>query len=327
MNPVFSTSSYGRHTRDQMRQLAEWGFTHILMCQNDPGSWKGEVELAHEYGLKAMVRWPNWALLGCLGEDMAFRNQTGNSNVSGGSLTTGPSVWNPESAERAIDALPELVADGWDGVLVHILNGDRPMPTAWHTSRHREWKDWYWSFDEWAKAEYGALRRPQPMPGIAKPMDNLEFYRWYQQGWLRRLNTFTASALEHFSEIATWFIPMNWWEKETMADGTADSTGAITQWQETVLNSGGEPLVVVAHMFGMGDQWEPKARKTMQEQNAVGWRSIVGAECNPGVAAKNLVLNGRQAQELGFSGLLCGDAALFEEAAAIRPFAEWWQTS
>lgn len=51
--------------------------------------------------------------------------------MSGGSLTTGPSVWNPESAERAIDALPELVAVGWEDpqALAKKYGGNGPDAT------------------------------------------------------------------------------------------------------------------------------------------------------------------------------------------------------
>ncbi len=323
MPSIFATSSYVGHSRDQMQQLAAWGFTHVVSAMEGHGR-TAEVSLGHEYGLKMLARWPQWGMLGCLGEDMAFRNALGESNAGGTSLVLGPSVWNTESERHALESLPAVAAEGWDGVLIHILVGDRPMPTAWHQSRHHDWKNLYWSFDEEAKQQYGTLRRPEPMPSKPVPLHDLDFYRWYQSGWLHRLDTFTSAALEHFKEVATWFIPMDWHEPETWADGTADSVPAISKWRQGVLNAGADPLVVVGHMFGMGSAWEPKARKTMQEQNAAGWRSIVGAECNPGVAARNLRENGVQARALGFTGLLCGDAALFEEADAVAPFGEWW---
>jgi hypothetical protein len=320
---IFSTSSYNRHTEEQMAQLAGWGFTHVLQAREGNG-WEDEVELGHRYGLKMMTRWPNWSDLRCLGADMAFRNYEGATNV-GHSLYSGPSVWNQESGFRAQEALPAIMAEGWDGVLVHILVGDRPMPTAWHLSGHRERKNHYWCFDEDAKEQYGILRRNKPMPTCPAELEDLEFYKWYQSGWLTRLRAFTATALEYTPNVWTWFIPLNFFDAETMADGTADSVPAMTEWQQSVRDSGGDPLIVVAHMFGMGNAWEKKARRTMQEQNRLGWRSIVGAECNPGVAAAHLCENGSQALRMGFTGLLCGDAALYQEADRVKPFRTWWE--
>jgi hypothetical protein len=321
-NPVFSTSSYRHHTAEEFRLLAEWGFTHVLSAVSNLPS-KREVDLGHEYGLTMIARWPDWAHLKCLGEDMAFRNYLGASNT-GHSLYSGPSWWCQEADRRALDDLPRIIEDGWDGVLCHIITGDRPGPTGWHLSSHREWKEVYWSFDEWAREAYGTLRRPIPMPARPDPHGDLEFYRWYQDAWLSRLETFTGAALEYVKNVWAWFIPMDWFEPETMADGTADSTPAISQWRQNVLNAGADPLVVVSHMFGMGSAWQPKAERTMQEQNEAGWRSIVGAECNPGVAPRNLLANGREARNLGFSGLLCGDEELLKQPAAVMPFSAWW---
>lgn len=306
-----------------MRQLADWGFNQVVMCAEGPG-WEKEVALGHEYGMTMLARWPQWGDLGCLGEDMAFYNVEGGNNTQWNSVVRGPSVWNAESERRALASLPAFAKTGWDGVVIHILVGDRPMPTAWHQSSHRDWRNLYWCFDEEAREQYGTLRRPEPMPPKPIPFHDMDFYRWYQGGWLHRLDTFTSAALKYFSRVASWCIPMDWFEPETMADGTADSTPALSRWRESVLNAGADPLIIVAHMFGMGSAWEPNARKTMQEQNAAGWQSIVGAECNPGVAARNLRENGREARRLGFAGLFCGDAALFEEAEAVGPFSDWW---
>ena len=305
-----------------MAQLAAWGFTHVVSCASQ--GWGDEVALGHEYGLKMLVRWPNWNALGCVGEDMACRNAWGGNNAAWHSRVKGPSVWNTESERRALDVLPAIAAEGWDGVVIHIMVSDRPMPTGWHQTQHREWREVYWSFDEEAKRQYGTLRRNEPMPPKPIPLHDLDFFRWYQSGWLHRLDTFTSAAVDRFSEVATWFIPLDFWEPETMADGTADSVPAISQWRQNVINAGADPLVVVGHLFGMGSAWEPRARKTMQEQNAAGWRSIVGAECKPGVAVHNLRENGRIARSLGFCGLLCDDAVLLAEAEGAEPFAAWW---
>jgi len=306
-----------------MRQLADWGFNTVVSCAEGSGR-EDEVALGHEYGMQMLARWPLWGQLGCLGEDMAFRNHLGKSNAIGCSRVLGPSVWNMESERRALDSLPAVAKEGFDGVVIHIMVGDRPMPTGWHLSPYHNYKDLYWCFDEEAKQQYGTLRRNQPMPPKPIPIHDLDFYRWYQSGWLHRLDTFTASALGYFGQVGTWCIPMDWFECETMADGTADSTPGLSKWRQNVIDAGADPLIVVAHMFGMGSAWEPKARKTMQEQNAAGWRSIVGAECNPGVAARNLRENGVQARALGFTGLLCGDEQLFVEADAVAPISEWW---
>lgn len=38
--PVVATSSYRPHTEETMARLADWGFTHIVMCQPQGGHWR-----------------------------------------------------------------------------------------------------------------------------------------------------------------------------------------------------------------------------------------------------------------------------------------------
>jgi hypothetical protein len=307
-----------------MELLKSWGFTHVLACR-DSAPWQSEIELGHKYGLKMIVRWPNWEQLGCLGESMAFRCAEGIHNATGNPLVSGPSCWNPESEDRALEALPEILDEGWDGVLVHVLTGDRPFPTAWHLTSRVDLTSVYWSFDRWAQKAWGSLRNAIPMPDKPDQLRDLEFYRWYQDGWFRRLGVFTAAALERVNSVWTWFVPKNWWEKETMADGTADSAPQMEKWRQGVLKSGGDPVVVVAHLFGMGSSWQGRAEKTMRECHAdCQWTSIVGAETvTAGEAVQVLRRNGPLARRLGFSGLLASDAHLYAEKEALCQ-AEFW---
>jgi len=317
---VFSTSSYGRHTEEQVASLAEWGFTHILNC-SDRAPWQDEVELAHRYGLKVVLRWPDWGGLGCLGEDMSFRASDGRSNADGNSLHTGPSWWCPEAEDRALAALPRVMESGADGVLIHLITGDRPGPNCWHLTPFPNYNTCYWAFDEWSKRDWGALRTGRQFPAQAGDMADQEAYRWYQDAMFRRLGVFTQAALASGAHhVATWFVPMTWVEPETMAMGTADSIPRYENWRQSVEEAGGDPLFVVAHLFGMGSSWEHKARRTIAEVNRQrNWQTIVGMETGKwDEAVGNMRTHAQEAKAMGCSGLLAGDNTLWGQKGHIE---------
>jgi len=297
-----------------MDRLAALGFNACVNCPGRDG-WPEEVRLGHDRGMSMIARWPLFADLGLGTEEFSFRDSEGHSNAAV-ALVSGPSAWCPEVEIRSLAALPALAKAGWDGVLIHQSDGDRPFPTAWHRSPFPDRRKSYWAFDEWARNDWNAQHRGRTFPAKAGDAADQEAYRWYQDGWLRRLGVFTAAALAlGFRHVWTWFIPMNWYEPETMADGTADSVPGLENWRVHTLEDGGDPLFVCGHLFGMGPQWEPRARVTIREVTGeLGWRLIIGAElANHRNLLNNWRYNPEEAHRLGACGIYGSDQFLYGE--------------
>jgi hypothetical protein len=301
MNNIVATSSGGPHRPGELSKLADMGFTHVVAAGvAADATWEAEVAEAHRVGLKFIARWPNWSALGMIGPAHAFRAWDGRDN-SIDNLVQGPSVWNREAAEAALMVLPGLVGLGIDGVLVHILVGDRPMPTAWYmhigsTPHTRAW----WCHDEWAKADWGDRG---PLPDLTKNGMPDGFYRWYQGAWLARLREFTNPALQlRVHNVWSWFIPLVYDSAETLATATARSEQPLKEWMEAVRVGGGDPVLVTAHLFGIGfggDQPYDLVRRMSGEVPL-----ICGVEADRGL--DTVLMNGRRLRQWG-AGIFSGD--------------------
>ncbi len=311
--PVFATSSYRPHTEETMARLADWGFTHIVMCQPQGGHWRNEVELAHRHGLQAILRWPNWHLLGCCGPELAFRAWDGGYN------TTGPSCWCPEAEERALASLPAVMQDGWDGLLIHNTVTDRAMPTGWGGTERTDYCTAYWSFDDWARASWAEASGGQAMPAQARAGRDAEFYAWYQSGWMNRLEVFSRAAeASGFRNLWTWFVPRVWPSRENQATATAGSVTPLEAWRQRRLAIGSDPLLVCAYIWGSG-WYEAKFGAAITEAvRRYGWRVIAGAECGDAeTAAQNLHGNGARSKALGCCGVFASDGHLASQVGKI----------
>ena len=324
MKSIMAASGDGIQMGDGLEQLAEMGFTNIVhygVASNR--EWEKRIRNAHQAGLSVIARWPHWGGLHLLGEEHAFRAYDGKHNAEGSRLE-GPSVWNPEAEAVGIESLQPLVEMGIDGVLVAMLECDRPYPTDWYPfgAENQKYTTAYWCFDDHAKRawkEHGGGEPPFEMAS-GSPTNEIElhFYRWYQSGWLGRLGRLTNAALgAGLGHIWTWYIPLDFWDAENMADGTADSVPGIEAWRRTVLGAGAVPVTVTPQLFGLWPRWAGPGQDTMRQAIAnLDWQSIVGvglcyslADCIP-----NLSNNGTKAANLGFSGVYGGAGFLLERA-------------
>jgi len=264
-----------------------------------------------------------------LGEEYAFRAYDGKHNATGDSRVHGPSLWNPAAEAAGIESLAGLVEMGVDGVLVNMLECDRPYPTDWYPlgGDVQKYTTAYWCFDENAKRSWKEHSGGQiPFERASGAPNNgleLEFYRWYQDGWIGRLQRLTDAALSAgLKQIFTWYIPLDFWDAENMADGTAGSVEPIEGWRQTVLAAGAMPVTVTPQLFGLWPRWAAPGQDTMRQAiGNLGWQSIVGvglcyslADCIP-----NLGNNGTKAASLGFSGVYGGVNFLLQRADEARP--------
>lgn len=308
---IQATSSYGLHTQEQVALLAEWGFTHVVNVE--VSDWAVEAERCHKEGLRLIARWPEYHRLGLLGEADGFRNHEGAWN------SDGPSAWNPRVLETSVPSLDELIGCGVDGILIHLLVGDRPIPGDWWEPPRRHWGKDYWSFDRWAKAEWDGLEQgPMPEHPALGDQDNLEFYRWYQGGWARRLRDLTEQVISRgVLDVWTWFIPLLSWSIVNMAGGIAGGDKPMAEWRDYVSSLGGRPVNVIACLFPLGDE---RSRLDTRRLATEGWEIIAGIETCTAIAHGKR--NKPRCKELGV-GVFAGDEVFFRDhKGARRLFAE-----
>ncbi len=248
---TIATASAGLHRPGELETLRDCGFTHITNCGISNGvETKREIDVAHELGLKYIIRWPDWQRLGMCGAEHAFRASDERHNAVGNSLVTGPSLWNPEAEEAALSSLQTVSETGTDGVLIHLLVGDRPFPTAWYLGISSAWHTKaFWCWDEWAKAERGDREMFHDATEDYTP----EFYEWYQGAWFRRLQVFSDAAFRFgLNDLWTWMVPLFNPTREAVADGTAHSEKPMKTWIESARKAGASPVCVISHLFGIG---------------------------------------------------------------------------
>lgn len=309
------------HSADEVAFLAELGFTHVVNIGFR--QWEEEAERCHAEGLKLIARWPDWYELNMVGPRQGFQNHEGVCNAGFGSRVDGPSVWNLESQERAIQRLHGLSRQGIDGVLIHGTVSDRNYPGDWYGFGQRRWLNDYWSFDKDAQAEWNELGHG-PMPEHPTPSDpdNRFFYSWYLSGWYRRLATLTEAAIaEGLENIWTWFIPLLGWSVPNMAGGMTDSDRPMEVWRRQVQASGRVPVNVISTLFPLGDKTSRTETKRLADS---GWDIIAGIEtCSVQRPLDWGRGNTNRCKELGI-GVFGGDRAFLDNREeAKRLFSTW----
>lgn len=329
MKPIMATASGEIYNTAGLQLRAEIGFTTMIyhgVAANR--EWEKQIRRTHEAGMSAVVRWPDWGLLHMLGEEHAFRAYDGKHNAGDGGGVAGPSLWNPEAEQVGIDSLHALVEMGVDGVLVKMLECDRPYPTDWYPlgGDSQKYTTAYWAYDADAKrswAEHSGEEIPfERASGSPQNGLELEFYRWYQGGWIGRLQRLTDAVLgAGLKQIFTWYIPLDFWDAENMADGTASSVEPIEGWRQTVLTAGGIPVTVTPQLFGLWERWAAPGQDTMRQAiGNLGWTSIVGVGLCASLpqSVENLSYNAVRAAEIGFSGIYGASHYLAERAEEAK---------
>ncbi len=302
-------------------RLQDEGWTHVMAHEvplnRETDHWVRQV---HNRGMKFIVRWPDWSAIG-LTQENAFRAYDGLPNNQTDGRTAGPSHWREDVTDTACRTIGEYVDLGVDGVILHTILCDRPFPTDWYAYPDGwRWITAFWSFDgagkrSWGREADGFMMPPRAISnGVPPEGDLLRFYRWYQSGWLAKLHRLTDTALgAGFRNIWTWYVPLDDWTEENMADGTADSLLPMEGWRRRVVDGGADAVFVNPCMFGWRDHWHVDAVRTMTAAHQfLGWRSIVGMGCSQGAdtALHFLQDHGCRAPGFGYSGINTSDVHL-----------------
>ena len=265
---MLSVNSYGVHNPDDIKLLADWGFDFVCGagCKKN-SSWEREIKNIHNAGMQFIARWPMWKDLDLCDEEHAFRAYDGRTNATGDDRVIGPSVWNDDALDVALQSLDNVAMMGIDGVFISSLVSDRPFPTDWYpfgTNAIRG-TTMYWSFDKDAQHEWARHSDGEPMPeqaytskhGGPSP-DQVEFYRWYQGAWAERMISLSVAALQYdnIESIWSWFIPMTYYTPENMANGTANiQQSVLPVLRDAVENNGRSFKLVVKHLFDIEKDW------------------------------------------------------------------------
>jgi hypothetical protein len=316
------TSASIQYTFDQALFLHDIGFTSVVTHGVSPTrEWEHVIRDVKKAGLKFIPRFPDWHGLHLCQEPFLFRASDGKTNATfpgENSRVCGASYWHPEANERAIQSLQPLVDMGIDGVLVSPLVSDRWYSTDFYPfgCYEQRYTKSYWSFDDYARASWKEVS-DQPMPEMAYPGPEgspppgylLDFYRWYQNGVFSRLYTIADAVLEAgLKHVWTWWIPLDFWDEENMADGTASSSSGVHAWRNYVMERADSCFTVQACIFGLWSRWRGPGLDTMKHCNQdLGWTSIPGAEAWAPHAFANVAWHAQLAKQHGYSGLFCSD--------------------
>lgn len=334
-----STSSYRPHSPDESAFLRDLGFTTVVTADVRPNrSWEHCIKNTKKAGLKFIARFPDWQGLKLCQEPFLFKAYDGkdNSGFPGGAGVQGASYWHPNADERAISSLQPLVDMGIDGILASALVSDRMYPTDFYGfgDFNQRYTSAFWSFDDHAQAAWKEVS-DQNMPeyalcgpeGRPPPEPILSFYRWYQAAWFGRIHKFADAAIDAgLKHVWTWWIPLDFWDPENMADATANSSPGINGWRRHVLDRGAESCIIVnACIFGLWDRWRDPGLDTMKTCNIdLGWTSIPGIEAWGADCFRNIEVNSKTAKEHGYCGMFAGDGEILntdrkQEALDIVP--------
>lgn len=354
---ILSTVTVQPHEEEAVSRLAAMGFDYVCVR---PGlhhftaheEWPKTAALVRDAGMKLLLTWPSYADFSDRIDDprYSFRAHDGRTNTSDwlGQPVSGRlmqfSHWNDEMEEALIASLAEFIEHGpaLDGVHINVAHNDRMYPSDWWPFGDRaiEGTTMYWSFDDAARAKWAEHSGGQPMPTHCHNIpEQDDFYRWYQAGWIDRLTRLSDAAIDAGLEvISTWWLPHTRYTPVNMSDGTAGSIEPLEGWRQHVLARGAYPLVMVAHQFGLDEDWPhwyADGVESIRQATAspFEWDLIVGAEADisPEITAPNIRKHGRLAAEWGAKGLLCGDsqwlggpyaADVHEALGEVRPYFE-----
>ena len=347
-----STITVHEHSAQKVEALAAMGFDQVVMRRSlielRDQQWADNIKRLQDHGIKVLLSWPEPSSFndGMPMDDprWSFKASDGRTNTS---AWTGQKIdarlqqyshWNDEVERAMIAELPQWleVFPDIDGFHIQVSLCDRMFPTDWyafgdyaiHGTRM------YWSFDDHAQAKWAEFSAGTPMPTHPDPNDsNHTFYRWYQRGYIDRLTALTNAALDAgASEISTWFLPHTRWTAENMTGGTAGSVEPLEAWRQHVISRGVSPLMIVAHLFGLGadwPEWRSDGEETIRRVCAppYNWDLIVGAECDidGDTTPQRVISHGAQSANMGATGLFCSDhlwLGLPPEAAVAAAIAE-----
>ncbi len=314
--------------QDSIAQLAEFGFTHICCRGAGPNrEFERTVKKAHEVGIRVVAIFPNWMDLGLCSGDFCFKTADGFTNEhfdgSQGRIE-GCSHWHPGAEERWFPTLQPLVDLGIDGILASPMHSDRMYPTDWYPWENRiKYSNYFWCHDKYAKAAWAEISN-EPMPDQAlighdeQPLCSMEFYRWYQSGWINRINRLADAALDaNLKDIFTWWIPLDFWDGENMADGTASSVAPLEAWRQHIIGRGGLPVTVSACIWGLWPRWEVPGLETLRQVSTdLHWATIGGAEAWGPNWHNNLLNHAKDAKARHMSGLFAFVSSILDPANA-----------
>lgn len=314
-------------THELAQTLADMGFDYSDLWGLAGGAVDEQAAAAHSVGIRLIARWPDWGEMGLCDEAHAFQAHDGRTNIrqaqpDGSYLPwpqlLGPSLWHPEAEERAAEVIPRLAASGVDGVVIGTLDSDGPIPTNYHgmEAKLAEGTTLFWSFDEFAQAEWSEAGGGAPMPQRATGCDGglpdelAKFYRWYQDSWINRIIRLSDMALDvGLTEIYTWWVPLVWYADSHVATATADNQLALARWREHVLGRGGHPVTILAKLYpdpGESLPWGARAEAEIQQilAESPDWDCIVGAQAEVGEGCvDNVRTNGTKAAAAGYTGI------------------------
>jgi len=348
------------HTAAMADSLASMGYDSVIAIESleslSTPEWRDGIQQVRDRGMKVLLSWPHYGEFstrtGFSVDDPSnsFRASDGRTNTSewlGQPIDRRNmqfSHWNDRAEEALVAELPLWLENGpeVDGIHVNVSHCDRMFPTDWYAFGDRaiEGTRMYWSFDDtarakWSEASGGAAMPTHPDPGVGDDA----FYRWYQGGYIDRLSRLTDAALDLGArEISTWFLPHTRWTAENMTGGVAGSIEPLDAWRQHVIDRGVSPLMIVAHVFGLGGDWahlREDSEESIRRACAppFNWPVIVGAECDVDGATtpQRVSHHGRLTAAMGASGLLCSDylwlglppeAAVAAAIEEVRPLFE-----